>query len=68
MQIPRKLQKWLNSRISVKKTISHVKDTSSTPCLIDCMIFTCRCNPRWKYGKLLKRNTTLNDKEDEFYS
>ncbi|TYG76900.1 hypothetical protein ES288_D03G151300v1 [Gossypium darwinii] len=63
IQTPRELQKWANSRRSARKTISHVVDTSLTPCLIDCMISTCRYNLRWKYGKLLKRNTTLSNKE-----
>ncbi|KAG8488762.1 hypothetical protein CXB51_016772 [Gossypium anomalum] len=62
MQTPRKLQKWSNSRRSARKTISHVMDTSSTHCLIDYMISTCRCNHRWKYRKLLKRNTTPSDR------
>ncbi|TYH80701.1 hypothetical protein ES332_D03G149300v1 [Gossypium tomentosum] len=64
IQTPRELQKWANSRRSARKTISHVVDTSLTPCLIDCMISTCRYNLRWKYGKLLKRNTTLSNKDN----
>ncbi|KAG8482493.1 hypothetical protein CXB51_024152 [Gossypium anomalum] len=43
---PEEIVKVPNSRRSTKKTISNVKDTSSTPCLINCMLSTFQCNPR----------------------